>query len=197
MHTREGIIRNAVVALIIMLVMGTSLVITALGKDNTLKEPVSRQIQLLTLDKDVNAYAEPDDSSKILRVIKAGTAVAVVGEEGDYTVIVYQDHDEYIKTNDITQEAIASSENSAKESAAEVDEELNKLKKEDASYIESLERQRIKSRNALIWKTIIIVLVVCIVVVSIITGVKKNKEAKVANIDDVAKEDSTDKERDK
>jgi hypothetical protein len=177
MHTKEGYIRNSIVALIIMLVMGTSLVITAWGKD-ALNEPVSRQIQLLTLDKDTNAYAQPSDTSEVLRVIKAGTAVAAVGEEGDYTVIVFQDHDEYIKTSDITQDAIASSESSAKESAAEVDEELNKFKKEDISYIESLERQRIKSRNALIWKTVIIVLVACIIAVSIIMGINKNKVTK-------------------
>lgn len=177
MDKKKELIGNAIVTLVIVLVMGASLVITSMGKD-TSNKLVSRQIQLLTLDKDANAYAEPTDNSKVLRVIKAGTAVAVVGEEGDYTVIIYQDHDEYIKTEDITKEAVAASQASAKESAEEVDEEYDKFKKEDAAYLESLERQRIKSRNAVIWKTIIVILVIAIVLVSVVMGVKNAKDSK-------------------
>lgn len=177
MDKKKELIGNAIVTLVIVLVMGASLVITSMGKD-TSNKLVSRQIQLLTLDKDANAYAEPTDNSKVLRVIKAGTAVAVVGEEGDYTVIIYQDHDEYIKTEDITKEAVAASQASAKERAEEVDEEYDKFKKEDAAYLESLERQRIKSRNAVIWKTIIVILVIAIVLVSVVMGVKNAKDSK-------------------
>lgn len=192
MHIKKGIIRNTIAALIIMLVMGVSVVITSMGKD-TSNEPVSRQIQLLTLDKDTNAYAQPSETSEVLRVIKAGTAVAVAGEEGDYTVIIYQGHDEYIKTEDITMEAKASSEASAKECAEEVDEEFDKFQKEDVSYLESLERQKLKSRNALIWKIVIVILVICIMAISVIMGVKKNLEDKETGKDEMKKKGQLDK----
>ncbi len=177
-NMRTKLIRDCV---IILVFLGLSVIVTSIQTNifiSHAEQSTARRIQILTLDRDVKAYAEPDDSSEVLREIAAGTAVAVVGEEDGYTVITYQDHDEYIKNEDITSEAKASSEASAKEIAELLDEEFDQLSKEDEAYIESLEKQRIKSRNAIIWKIVIAVLVVLLFTVSIIAGVKNSHKEK-------------------
>lgn len=169
------------VILIASIIMAISIIGAGLMADGFIchaYQSTSRQIQIMTLDKDVKAYAEPDDTSEVLREIVAGTPIAVVGEEDGYTVITYQDHDEYIKNEDISDEAKASSEASAEEKAELLDEEFDQLSKEDEAYIESLEKQRIKSRNAIIWKIVIAVLIVLLFTVSIIAGVKNSHKEK-------------------
>ncbi len=140
-------------------------------------EAVQISGSIVTLDQDTKAYASPSEDSEVLYEFVAGDPIFVSGQEGDFTSIYYAGKTMYIKTEAITQTALAASEEAAKEMEQELADEAEARSQRDQAYLETLIRQEEQKKNALIWKIIIGVLVVAIIAVSVAIGISNNKKA--------------------
>ncbi len=134
--------------------------------------------QALTLSNAADAYVSPDTSSEKKASFAAGDYVFVVSENGGWYEIFYKGETLYIPSEAIPQDALASAQAQAQETAEAAAQELEQQEKQAAASSEAFVRQQRAERNALIWKVVIGILVVAIIVVSIIIAVKSKDDQK-------------------
>ena len=132
--------------------------------------------QVMALSGDTKAYKDKDESSEVAQSFAKGDSVYVVEEADGWYQIFYKGENLYIPVSSISSEAAIESQEQAQELAKEASEELKVAEKRDVAEIEAYERQKRSKRNARIWEIVIGVLVVSMIVVSVITGIKKSKE---------------------
>ena len=118
--------------------------------------------EIITLSEDAGAYALPSETSEIVKEFKAGDVVLKTNDTPNYIEIYYQDQTLYISKKNLSVEA------SANEALAA---EMEKQSQIDKSWIESYVSQMKAIRNARIWRTVIIILIVAVVAVIIFKSV--------------------------
>ncbi len=133
--------------------------------------------RLYTIDSDSQAHVSMDVSSEVKHEFKAGESMFVTNITDGWYEVYYQGELLYVRDNAISDEAMASNEQSFEEQVEALDKEFDEMEKADKTYIDSLQQQRIRERNSLIWKISIAVLIVLILGVSIFIGISNNKKA--------------------
>ncbi len=122
---------------------------------------------LITADTDIEARSEPDEGAAVVLQISQGQSLLVVGESGNWYQIFYQGQYAYVpkenvKVQDMDLEAL--------------EEEMSREAEEGAAFIESLEMHRSAARRTRIWGAVIIVLILAILVVGVVSAIKKKRE---------------------
>ena len=125
-----------------------------------------------TTTEDVSAYESMDTSSDKVE-ISSGEMILVMESEDGWTHIMYQGSDLYVQNSDA--KAIGGLAN---EPAAQ---ELEKQAKTDKAWIESYVAQLAAKKNAMIWRIVIASVIVILVVLIVITSIRKNISDKKEN----------------
>lgn len=126
----------------------------------------------MTTTSDVSAYESMDTSSDKVE-ISSGEMILVMESEDGWTHIMYQGSDLYVQNSDA--KAIGGLAN---EPAAQ---ELEKQAKTDKAWIESYVAQLAAKKNAMIWRIVIASVIVILVVLIVITSIRKNISDKKEN----------------
>lgn len=130
---------------------------------------------VFTLQSDADAYSEKSTESTLVKSFSKGDAVFVTEIAEKWVEIMYAGETAYLPT-----EAIASDSQQAEARMEEMSQALTEefednQSKEDA-YVDILQRKERTEKNANLWKTIIVVLVGALIVISVFYEVKRKKK---------------------
>ena len=159
------------------------------GQAVTLKDST-----FVTIDKDADGKAAPDDSSETLRVFPAGSILFVTDQEGDYLVVAYQNKTYYIKTDEESMTEDKLDTEAIKEETAKVKEEIQKAQdtgeiSDDNEVVNQAliaveqikndqaekEIQLEQKKNTAIYGVVIGVIAVIVVIVGVIASFRNKK----------------------
>lgn len=148
----------------IMMILGMSFVCHA----EELKENVLYQLQ-----KDTGVYESADESSEVIAELSAGTGVICMSSDTEWTQIQYQDIQGYVPTAFLKmygdQEALAA--------------EFSEVQQENDLRYERMEEYIQQQKDARLWGSIIVILVIAIFGVGIFSAIKKNKQQGMEHAD--------------
>lgn len=129
-------------------------------------EQLTGEMQSVSVNTD--AYDSKSTTGKKVTV-SAGSTVLVVGEESGWVHIVYKGDELYIKKDN--------SSNLVELQNSETAQELQEQAQIDKAWTESYVAQMKAVRNARIWRTIIILLIVSVTSYVVFSGIRRNAEA--------------------
>lgn len=130
-------------------------------------ESVEGVLQQIT--KDAELMQAPDENSDVLEKLEAGTALIVYGEpEGSWSRVEYKGVKGYIKSDVLEKYSTGQDE--------ELDQEFSRVDEEISRTADEYEFEENEKRSSNVWMVIIGVLVVAILVLGVISALKKEKE---------------------
>lgn len=122
---------------------------------------------LITATADMDARSGPDEGADVVFQVSQGQSLLAVGEDGDWYRIFYQGQYAYIpKVSAQAQEM----------NLEALEEEMSREAEEGEAFIESLEMHRSAAKRTRIWGAVIILLILAILVVGVVSAIKKRKQ---------------------
>lgn len=159
------------------------------GQAVTLKDST-----FVTIEKDADGKAAPDDSSETLRVFPAGSILFVTGEEDGYLEVAYQNKFYYVKTDEESMSEDKLDTEAIKEETAKVKEELqraqatgeissdNDVVNQALMAVEQIKNDQAEKeiqfeqkKNTAIYGVVIGVIAVIVVIVGVIASFRNKK----------------------
>lgn len=130
-------------------------------------ETVEGILQQIT--KDTELMETPDENANILEKLEAGTALIVYGEpEDSWSRAEYKGMKGYIKSDVLEKYSMGQEE--------ELEEEFSRVDEEISRTADEYEFEENEKHSSNVWMVIIGILVVAILVLGVISALKKEKE---------------------
>lgn len=153
------------ICMIMFLTIG--LQVQATGENNA----VLGTLQVLPADAEVKE--SPDMNSATIGNLKAGTAVIVESQDGEWTKVLYQDIEGYISDAVVSSFESYIAEDSERES---LEQEMLSVAEEEQRITEEYELILKQKRTSVIWGVVIAILIVLIIGLGVVSAVRNVKE---------------------
>ena len=135
------------------------------------KDSILGTLQVLTSDVEVKESADTDSAT--VGELQAGTSVIVMGEDGTWSQVIYQELEGYVPNNAL--------ELYIYEDAESLEQEILDAAQEEQRVVEKNEQLQKNKRSSLIWSVVIIMLILGMFSIRVASVLQDNKKKKEQN----------------
>lgn len=143
--------------------------ITALSSIAYAEETQTIAFQVMKTEKETTLYEQPDINTRVIQHIEKETVVVIKEKVDDtWSRVSYQEKEGYIQNNTLI----------PVEDVEKLDKEFEWIYNDDMLWYAEIMETLKQERQARIWGSCIVILVIAIFGIGILSSIKKNKENK-------------------